>query len=175
VEPGAGDEHHAADSGGRRSAARFGDALDGKSGRLRLAGATFELCRRGDLRIQQIEIGKFPRQQRRVGEPDIFVGGRNARHGDGALCQFGDAIAADIVGRHHGLTLPHQHAQPDIVAFRPLRFLDASVAHLDALRNASHGDRIGGVGAGAPRRFDQALRQRAQGGLVEQIGARGLR
>ena len=175
MEAGAGHEHHAADSRGGRSAARFGDALDGKSGCFRLAGAAFEFRRRGHLRIQQIEIGKLPCQQCRVGEPDIFVDRRDPRHGDGALRQPGGALATDIVGRDHGLTLSHQHAQSDIVAFRAFGFLDPSVAYLDALRNAAHGDRIGGVGAGALRRLDQALRQRAQRGLVEQVGGGGFR
>src|SRR2546430_11415946 len=51
-----------------RRAARFGHALDRERGGLRFAGAAFELGRRGNLEIEQIEIGKITRQQRRIGE-----------------------------------------------------------------------------------------------------------
>src|ERR1700704_6606561 len=37
-----------------------------------------------------------------------------------------------------------------------------AVAHLDALRNAAHRDRVRGIGASASGGLDQALRQRAQ-------------
>ena len=114
----------------------------------------------GTLRIEQIEIGEFVRQQRRIGEADIFVVGRDPRHRHRALGELGDAVAADVVGRDHRLALADQHAQSDIVAFRTLGFLDPSVAHLDALRNAAHRDRIGGIGAGALGGLDQPLRQR---------------
>ena len=69
-----------------------------------------------------------------------------------------------------GLTLPDQHPQSDIIAFGTLGFLDAAVAHLDPLRDAAHGDRIGRVSAGALRRLDQALGQRRQRRLIEQVG-----
>ena len=163
VEAGGGHQHHAADSGRGRCAAGFGDALDRERGRFGLAGAAFEFRRRRDLGIEQIEIGKIARQQCRIGEADIFVVGRDARHRDRALGEPRDAVAADVVGRDHRLALAHQHAQSDIVAFRALGFLDASVAHLDALRNAAHRHRVGGVRAGAPRRLDQPLRQRSSG------------
>jgi hypothetical protein len=101
------------------------------------------------------------------------VVGRDPRHGDRAFGQSGDAVAADVVGRDHRLALPHQHAQSDIVAFRALGFLDAPIADLDALRNAAHRHCVGGVRARAPRRLHQPLRQRAQGGLIEQAGVRG--
>ena len=71
-----------------------------------------------------------------------------------------DAVAADIVGRDHRLALADQHAQADIVAFGALGFLDAAVAHLDALRDAAHRDRVGGIGAGALGGLDQPLGQR---------------
>ena len=166
-----GDQHHAADSGRGRRAAGFGDALDRERGRFGFAGAAFELRRRGNLGIEQIEIGKIARQQRRIGETDIFVVGRDARHRDRALGKLGDAVAADVVGRDHRLALPDQHAQSDIVAFGAFGFLDAAVAHLDALRDAAHRDRVGGIRAGALGGLDQALRQRAQRGLIEQVGS----
>ena len=112
------------------------------------------------------------RQQRRIGEADIFVVGRHARHRDRALGEFRDAIAADVIGRDHGLALSDQHAQADIVALGALGFLDAAVAHLDALRDAAHRHRVGSIGAGALGGLDQALRQRRQRRLVEQVGGR---
>ena len=149
--------------------------LTASAGRFGFTGAAFKLRRRRDLGVEQIEIGEIARQQRRIGETDIFVVGRDPRHGDGALGELGDAIAADVVGRDHRLAPSHQHAQSDIVAFRALGFLDASVAHLDALRNAAHRHRVGGVRAGASGGLDQTLRQRAQGGLIEQVGGGGFR
>ena len=115
---------------------------------------------RRNVAVEQIEIGQIARQQRRIGETDIFVVGRDARHRHRALGELCDAVAADVVGRDHRLALADQHAQSDVVAFRALGFLDASVAHLDALRDAAHRNRIGGVRAGAPGGLDQALRQR---------------
>ena len=127
----------------------------------------------GTFAVEQIEIGEIVRQQRRIGETDIFVVGRHARHRHRALGELRDAVAGDVVGRDHGLALPDQHAQSDIVAFRALGFLDAAVAHLDALRDAAHRDRVGGIGAGALGGLDQALRQRRKRRLIEQVGGRG--
>ena len=70
-----------------------------------------------------------------------------------------DGIAADVVGRDHRLALADQHAQADVVALGAFGFLDAAVAHLDALRDAAHRDRIGRIGAGALGRLDQPLRE----------------
>ena len=127
---------------------------------------------RGNFAIEQIEIGELARQQRGIGETDIFVVGRDARHRDRALGELGDAIAGDVVGRDHGLALPDQHAQSDIVAFGALGFLDAAVTHFDALRDAAHRNRVGGVRAGALGRLDQPLRQRRERRLIEQVGGR---
>ena len=76
--------------------------------------------------------------------------------------------------------LPHLEewlrvAQPDVVAFGALGFLDMAVAHLDALRDAAHRDRVGGVRARALCGLDEALGQRRQGRLIEQAGCGGLR
>ena len=135
-----------------------------------LAGAALQLGRRGNFAVEQIEIGELARQQRRIGETDIFVVGRDAGHRDRALGKFRNAIAGNIVGRDHRLALPDQHAQSDIVTLGALGFLDAAFADLNALRNAAHRDRIGGVRAGAFCRLDQALRQRRQRRLIEQAG-----
>ena len=99
--------------------------LTASAGGFGFAGAAFEFGGRRDLGIEQIEIGEIARQQRRIGEADIFVVGRDARHRDRALGKLGDAVAADVVGRDHRLALSDQHAQSDIVAFRALGFLDA--------------------------------------------------
>ena len=170
MKAGRGHQHHAADAGGGRRAAGFGDALDRECRGFGFAGAAFELGGRGNFCVEQIEIGEVARQQGRIGEPDIFVVGRHARHRDGALGKFRDAIAADVIGGDHRLALSDQHAQSDIVAFGAFGFLDAPVAHLDALRDAAHRHRVGGIGAGALGRLDEALRQRAQRRLIEQVG-----
>ncbi len=107
--------------------------------------------------------GKSSRQQRGIGETDIFVIRRDARHRDRALRKPRDAVAADVVGRDHRLALSHQHAQADIIAFRALGFLDAPVAYFYAMRHAAHRDRVGGVRAGAPGGLDEALCQRSSG------------
>ena len=129
----------------------------------------------GIIAIEQIEIGELVRQQRGIGEADIFVVGRHAGHRDRALGELGDAVAGDVIGRDHGLALPDQHAQADIVAFGALGFLDPAVAHLDALRDATHRNRIGGVRARAFRGLDEALRQRRERRLIEQVGGRAGR
>ena len=136
-------------------------------------GAPLEFGDRGNFGIEQVELGKIARQQRGVGEPDIFVFRRDARHRDGALGEPRDAVAGDVVGGDHGLALSDQHAQTDIVTFGALGFLDAAVAHFDALRDAAHRNRVRSISAGAPRRLDQLLRQCRKRRLVEQVGGRG--
>ena len=79
--------------------------------------------------------------------------------GDRAFGEPGDAVAADVVGRDHGLAPSHQHAQSDIIAFRALGFLDASFADLHPLRNVAHRDRVGGVRARAFGGLNETLRQ----------------
>ncbi len=103
--------------------------------------------------------GGFLRQQRRIGEAGEAVLGRGARHGHRALGQRREAVAVEIVGRDHRLLLADQDAQPEIVAFGALQFLDGAVAHLDRQRHAAHGDRVGLVGAGALGRGDERVRR----------------
>ncbi len=174
METGRGHQHHAADAGRGRSAAGFGDALDRERRGLGLQSAAFELRCRRNVAVEQIEIGQIARQQRRIGKTNIFVVRRNARHRHRALGELCDAVAAHVVGRDHRLALADQHAQSDVVAFRALGFLDASIAHLDALRDAAHRNRIRSVGAGAPGGLDEALRQLAQRRLIEQVGGRAV-
>ena len=152
------------------------DALDRKARGFGFAarGARVRDGRR-DLRIEQIEIGEIARQQRGIGKTDIFIVGRDARHRDRALGKLRDAVAGDVIGRDHGLALPDEHAQADIVAFGALGFLDLAVAHLDALRDAAHRDRVGSIRARAFRGLDQTLRQRRERRLIEQVGGRAGR
>ena len=173
MEAGRGHQHHAADAAGGRRAARFGHALDRKARRFRLAGAALEFGRRGNFAVEQIEIGELARQQRGIGETDIFVVRRDAGHRDRPLGEFCNPIAGNVVGRDHGLALSDQHAQSDIVAFGALGFLDPAVTHFDALRNAAHRNRVGGVRARALGGLDQPLRQRRQRRLVEQAEVSG--
>ena len=169
MKAGAGDEHHAADAGGGRGAAGLGHALHRERRSLGFERAALELGGGRHIGIEQIEIGEVAREQRGIGEADIFVARCDARHRDRAFRELGHGIAADVVGRDHRLALADQNAQADIVALGPLGFLDTSVAHLDALRDAAHCDRIGRIGAGAPRRLDQPLREIGQRGLIEQV------
>ena len=146
-----------------RRAAGFGHALDRKRRRLRLRarGASSSPTSTALSGSSRSRSGKSRASKRGIGEADIFVVGRDARHRHRALGKPGDAVAADVVGRDHRLAPSDQHAQADIVAFGALGFLDPAVAHLDALRHAAHRDRVGGIGAGALCGLDQTLRQRS--------------
>ena len=95
---------------------------------------------------------------------------RDPRHRHRALRKFCHAIGADVVGRDHRLAAADQHAQADVVAFGAFGFLHASITHFDALRHAAHRDRVGSVRAGVAGGLDEALRQRAQRGKIEQFG-----
>ena len=165
MESGARHQHHAADTGRGRGATRFGDAGDAERCRLRLLRALFQHVDRRHVGIEQIEIGKCTRQQSRIREAGEFVVGRRPRHGDGALGQRVETIGPQIVGRDRRLLVADQHAQTDIVAFGALQDLDRAVTHVDRQRDRTHGDGIGGVGAGAARgardrrgRIDRAVR-----------------
>ena len=163
-------QHHAADPGRRRGAARFGDAGNAEPGRFGLPRPLFQHFHRGHVGIEQVEIGERLRQQRRIGEAGEFVLGRRARHGDGPLGQAIDAVAADVIGRDRRLLVADDDAQADIVAFGALRFLDRAVAYIDRERNRTHGDRVGFIGAGAARGRDQAAGEIGEGGLIEERG-----
>ena len=63
-----GRQHHAANAGRGRSAARFADALDGKAGLLGVAGAFFQVGDARQIGIEQVEIGELVREQSLVGE-----------------------------------------------------------------------------------------------------------
>ena len=147
--------------------------LTPSAGFLGLARVPFQHVDARHVGIEQIEIGKVAGEQRRIGESGEFVLRRGARHGDGALGQRIDAVALDVVGRDRRLLVADQHAQADVVAFGALRFLDRAVAHVDRQRHRAHRDRIGLVGAGAPRRGDEAVGEIGEGGLIEERGHLG--
>ena len=111
--------------------------------------------------------GKFLRQQRGIGKARVLVLRRDPRHGDRALGERVH-IGDDIVGRHHRLLVPDQHAQADVVALGALGLLDIAVADFDALRHAAHGDCVGRIRTGALGRLDQTLREIGQRRLIEQ-------
>ena len=166
VEAVAGRQHHAADAGRRGGAFRLADALDRQARRL---GAQRAILERGDRRqfgIEQIELGKIARQQRRIGEARELVLGRDLRHRHRALGERRD-VARDVVGRHHRGAAADEHAQTDVVALGALGLIDRAFAHADAQRHRAHRDRVGGIGAGAARGGDETLGEIGQSGLVE--------
>ena len=63
-----------------------------------------------------------------------------------------------------------ERAQPHVVAFGALGFLDSALAHLDRERDRTHGERVGGVRAGTARGRDQPFGEIGQRGLVEERG-----
>ena len=97
--------------------------------------------------------------------------GRRPRHGDRALGQL-THVGLDVVARHHRLAAPDEYAQPHVVAFGALGFLHCAFAYLDRKRDRAHGERVGGVRAGAASRRDEPLGKVGQRGLVEQRGHR---
>ncbi len=145
-----------------------------RPGGFRFLRAALQLGGGGNPGVEQIELGKIARQLARIGEADELVLRRHARHRHRALGETCDAVATDVVGGDHGLALADQHAQADIVAFGALGFLDAAVAHLDALRDAAHRHRVRRIGAGALGGLDQALGERRQRRLIEQAACRAV-
>ena len=102
-----------------------------------------------------------------IGQPGEAIFRRRARHGDRALGQRVEAVALEIIGRNHRLLVADEHAQPEIVALGALRFLDGAVAHVDRKRYRAHGQRVGLIGAGAPRGGDETFGEIGEVGLVE--------
>ena len=166
----AGQQHHAADAGRGRGAARLADALDRATG---LFGAARHAPRarrrraaRGSTRSRS---GKFFASSAGSASPAYLILGRDARHRHRALGQRGDAVAAHVVGRDHRLLAPDQHAKTHVVALGALRFLDRAVAHVDRLRHRAHRHRVGGIGAGRAGSLDRAAR-RARSGRIGRTG-----
>ena len=126
-----GHQHHAANAGGGRGATRLGDALHRQARLFRAARHRFKPSHVRQRGIEQIEVGKFPCQQRGICQPGERIVRRDAGHRHGALRQRGDAIARDVIGRNHRLTFADQHAQAHVVAFGSLGLLDRAVADFD--------------------------------------------
>jgi len=83
-----------------------------------------------DLGSSRSRSGKSRASSIRIGETDIFVIGRDARHGDGAFRKL--AMPSPLTSLLNHCLACHQYAQPDVIAFS-VGFLNAAVAHLDAL------------------------------------------
>ena len=66
-----------------------------------------------------------------------------------------------------------EDAKPDVVAFRPLRFLDRAIAQIDPERNRAQRHGIGLIGAGALGGRNQPFGKIQQFGLIEQRRHRG--
>ena len=60
-----------------------------------------------------------------------------------------------------------ENAKADIIAFRTLRFFDRAIAQLYRKRHRAHGNRVGLVGASAPRGCDQPFGKIHERGLIE--------
>ena len=141
--------------------------LTASAGALGALGALLQLRDGRKIRIEQIEVGNVARKLRRIGKTGERVFGRRPRHGDRALGELGD-VGLDVVGRHHRLARPDEHAQPHVVALGALGFLDGALAHLDRKGYRAHRERVGGVGTGAASRRDEPVGEVGQRGLVKE-------
>ena len=138
-------QHHACEAERGAGAARTADALHGKGRGLRLAGAFGKRFGAHLHVVEQFEIGKLAGELcgRHEARERVFRG--DAGHGDGA---FGKGRAlAEVVGGDAGDPVAAEHAQGDVVCLRALAFLELSLAHLDAERDAGGGHHVGRVGA----------------------------
>jgi hypothetical protein len=165
----AGHQHHAADAGRRRGAGRCGDAFDGKRRGLGAAGALFQFRDGWKIRIKQIKVGKVAGQLAGIGKAGERIVRRHPCHGDSALGEL-RRVRLNVIRRHNRLAAPHQRAQPHIVAFGALGFLDRAVAHLYPERHRAHRKRVGGIGAGPASGCNQPFGEVSQRGLVEERG-----
>ena len=165
-----GDQHHSANAGRRAGAGRLADALYAERSGLGGACALLRvLPTSGSVGIDQVEIGKLARQQRRVREARELILRRDSRHRDRTFGERIRAIALHVVGGNHRLAFAHQHAQAHVVAFGALAFLDRPIAHFDRQRHRAHRDRVGRIRARAPRSLNQAFGKFDERGLVEQV------
>jgi hypothetical protein len=74
-----------------------------------------------------------------------------------------------VIGRDHRLALSDQHAQPDVIAFRALGFLDASIADSTPCETPRTATASAASAPALLAASTRTLRQRAQGGLIEQV------
>ena len=161
-------QHHAADAGGGAGAAGFRHAVNAERRLLGRTGELFEAFDRGQLRVDEVEIGNVAREQLAVGESRERVLGRNPRHRDRARGQLDRTVALGVVAGDHGLTLADQHAQAHVVALGALACFDRAVAHLDGERDPAHRDRIGRIRSRVAGGGDEAFGERDERRLVEE-------
>ena len=160
-------QHQPADAGRGRGAARFGDAGDRKTGCLRFAGARFQHNDVRHVGVDEIKRRQLLRQLACGGKPGEPVFRRGARHRHRAFGQGAEAVAFEIIGRDHRLFVADDDAQPEVVAFGALRFLDRAVAHLDRKRHRADRKRVGLIGAGPLCGSHKTLGEVGEVGLVE--------
>ena len=162
-------KHHAADAGRGGCPRRFGDPFNGKRRALGTPRALFQHAHGRQIRIEQIEIGNLAGKLLAIGDSRERIFRCCLGHGDGTFGEFG-RLGLDVVRRHDRLTAPDESAQPNIVAFGALGFLNRAIAHLHRNRDRAHGERIGGVCAGSARGRDESFGKVGQRGLVEERG-----
>ncbi len=122
-------QHDAADAGGGRRPRRFGDAFNGKGRALGASRTLFQRAHSRQIRIEQIEIGNLAGKLLAIGNSRERIFRCCLGHGDGTFGEFG-RVGLDVVRRHDRLTAPDESAQPNIVAFGALGFLNRAIAHL---------------------------------------------
>ena len=123
-------QHHTADAGGGRGAARLGHAFDRKPRGFDRFRGFFERIDGGKLAVEQIKVGERAHEQIAFGETGEGIFGRRARHRHRACGEVVGARAGDVVGRDDSLPAANEGAQAHAVAFRAFGFLDGTVAHL---------------------------------------------
>ena len=122
-------KHHAADAGRGGCPRRFGDPFNGKRRALGTPRALFQHAHGRQIRIEQIEIGNLAGKLLAIGNSRERIFRCCLGHGDGTFGEFG-RVGLDVVRRHDRLTAPDESAQPNIVAFGALGFLNRAIAHL---------------------------------------------
>ena len=78
-----------------------------------------------------------------------------------------EAVALEVIGRNDRLLAADNDAQPEVVAFGTLRFLDGAVAYLDGKRHRADRKRVGLIGAGLPCGNHETLGEVGEVGLVK--------
>ena len=86
-------------------------ALDRQPRGLGALGALFQNGDRGQIGIEQIEVRKFSRNGRGIGETGKPIFRRCTRHRDRARGELG-YVGIDVVRRHQRLAVSDEHAQP---------------------------------------------------------------
>lgn len=114
------------------------------------------------------------RQLAWIGQAQMIVHRRLARHGDGAGGHLDDGGVAVVGRRHRRLAPAHQHAQPDLQPFGAFGLFQRAGPHVDADGPPVDGQRVGLVGPGTARGIDQRLGQALKAKGVGGVGHAGL-